>query len=96
MIKYRKVRYLIYFVFVQGAVLYAYYGQEEDFMLLRDKNINLNGRVMLVRAGRNSFAEKVGGFSRNYSITSMFTVSPLLLFFFPFLIILKNVFFLSK
>uniref|UniRef100_A0A3Q3WYC2 Transferrin receptor protein 1 n=1 Tax=Mola mola TaxID=94237 RepID=A0A3Q3WYC2_MOLML len=44
---------------VTGAVLYAHYGQEEDFMLLRDKNINLNGRVMLVRAGRNTFAEKV-------------------------------------
>lgn len=50
------------FFMVQGAVLYAYYGQEIDFRLLRDKNINLNGRVMLVRAGRISFAEKVGGF----------------------------------
>lgn len=47
---------------VQGAVLYAHYGQESDFRLLRDKNINLNGRVMLVRAGRITFAEKVGGF----------------------------------
>lgn len=80
------MRYLIDFVFVQGAVLYAYYGQEEDFMLLRDKNINLKGRVMLVRAGRNSFAEKVSGFSRNDSITSMFPFSPPLLLFFFFIL----------
>ncbi|XP_029309642.1 transferrin receptor 1a isoform X2 [Cottoperca gobio] len=44
---------------VKGAVLYAYYGQENDFMSLRGKNINMTGRVMLVRAGRISFAEKV-------------------------------------
>ncbi|MEQ2175049.1 hypothetical protein GOODEAATRI_014250 [Goodea atripinnis] len=42
-----------------GAVLYAHYGQEVDFRALRDKNINMNGRVMLVRAGKISFAEKV-------------------------------------
>ncbi|MEQ2249176.1 hypothetical protein ILYODFUR_026659 [Ilyodon furcidens] len=44
---------------VTGAVLYARYGQEVDFRALRDKNINMNGRVMLVRAGKISFAEKV-------------------------------------
>ncbi|XP_042285964.1 transferrin receptor protein 1-like [Thunnus maccoyii] len=44
---------------VTGAILYAYYGQESDFRLLQDRNINLNGRVMLVRAGKISFAEKV-------------------------------------
>ncbi|KAJ0011829.1 hypothetical protein NQD34_012804 [Periophthalmus magnuspinnatus] len=42
-----------------GAVLYAHYGRETDFSALRDKNIPMNGRVMLVRAGLNSFAEKV-------------------------------------
>ncbi|XP_073347503.1 transferrin receptor protein 1-like [Pagrus major] len=44
---------------VNGTVLYAYYGQENDFRVLRDKNINLTGRVLLVRAGKISFAEKV-------------------------------------
>uniref|UniRef100_A0A8C4GG21 Transferrin receptor protein 1 n=1 Tax=Dicentrarchus labrax TaxID=13489 RepID=A0A8C4GG21_DICLA len=44
---------------VTGAVLYAGYGQESDLMLLRDRNINLSGRVMLVKAGKISFAEKV-------------------------------------
>lgn len=51
-------------VFLQGAVLYAHYGQENDFMLLRGKNFNVNGRVILVRSGKISFAEKVGGFSK--------------------------------
>lgn len=49
---------------VQGSILYAYYGMENDFMLLRDRNINLSGKVMLVRAGKISFAEKVGAFSK--------------------------------
>ncbi|XP_037538027.1 transferrin receptor protein 1 [Nematolebias whitei] len=44
---------------VKGAALYASYGQEGDFRLLRDKNINMSGRVVLVRAGKISFAEKV-------------------------------------
>uniref|UniRef100_A0AAQ4R427 Transferrin receptor protein 1 n=1 Tax=Gasterosteus aculeatus aculeatus TaxID=481459 RepID=A0AAQ4R427_GASAC len=42
-----------------GGVLYAFYGQESDFQLLRDRNINMTDRVMLIRAGRISFAEKV-------------------------------------
>ncbi|KAM8727995.1 transferrin receptor protein 1-like [Acanthopagrus schlegelii] len=44
---------------VNGTVLYAYYGQESDLRVLRDKNINLTGRILLVRAGKISFAEKV-------------------------------------
>lgn len=54
---------------VNGTVLYAYYGQESDFKVLRDKNINLTGRVLLVRAGNISFAEKVGGFNKDPGIT---------------------------
>ncbi|TDH06268.1 hypothetical protein EPR50_G00129280 [Perca flavescens] len=44
---------------VTGAALYAHYGEENDLALLQDKSINLTGRVMLVRAGRISLAEKV-------------------------------------
>ncbi|XP_061696212.1 transferrin receptor 1a isoform X2 [Syngnathoides biaculeatus] len=44
---------------VEGAVLYAHYGQESDFRSLQSRNINMSGRVMLIRAGRISFAEKV-------------------------------------
>lgn len=46
-------------VLFQGAVLYAHYGQESDFRMLQGRNINLSGRVILVRAGKISFAEKV-------------------------------------
>ncbi|XP_059199992.1 transferrin receptor 1a isoform X2 [Centropristis striata] len=44
---------------VKGAVVYGYYGRDNDFSLLRDKNVNLTGKVMVVRAGRISYAEKV-------------------------------------
>ncbi|CAF97624.1 unnamed protein product, partial [Tetraodon nigroviridis] len=44
---------------VMGAVLYGHYGQESDLMMLQNKNLDLSGRVLLLRAGRNSFAEKV-------------------------------------
>uniref|UniRef100_A0A8D3BQX4 Transferrin receptor protein 1 n=1 Tax=Scophthalmus maximus TaxID=52904 RepID=A0A8D3BQX4_SCOMX len=44
---------------VTGAVVYAHYGQDKDFMMLQNKNFNLSGRVVLLRAGRISFAEKV-------------------------------------
>lgn len=41
--------------------MYAFYGEESHFNQLRDLNVNMSGRVMLVRAGKISFAEKVGG-----------------------------------
>ncbi|KAL7850974.1 hypothetical protein AOLI_G00213300 [Acnodon oligacanthus] len=43
----------------QGAALYAYYGQMDDLRRLQDLNIDLTGRVLLVRAGKISPAEKV-------------------------------------
>lgn len=62
-----KARITIFFAFwicflAQGAVLYAFYGEERDFSELQKAQINMNGKVMLVRAGRISFAEKVGVF----------------------------------
>ncbi|KAF3699035.1 Transferrin receptor protein 1 [Channa argus] len=44
---------------VTGAVVYAHYGREFDLTALTERNIELKGRVVLVRAGRISFAEKV-------------------------------------
>lgn len=49
---------------VTGAVLYAHYGRESDFTLLRAKNINMSGRVMLIRVGLITFAEKVANAAR--------------------------------
>nr|AIU36287.1 transferrin receptor [Megalobrama amblycephala] len=44
---------------VQGAALYAHYGRAEDFRRLQELNVDVNGKVVLVRAGLLSFAEKV-------------------------------------
>lgn len=43
----------------QGKPVYANYGRKEDFANLSQKNIPLNGSVVLVRAGKLTFAEKV-------------------------------------
>ncbi|KAF5902890.1 transferrin receptor protein 1-like [Clarias magur] len=43
----------------QGAVLYAHYGQRGDFKSLQDLNISSEGKIVLIRAGKISFAEKV-------------------------------------
>ncbi|XP_074859919.1 transferrin receptor protein 1 isoform X2 [Carettochelys insculpta] len=44
---------------VTGEPVYANYGQAEDFQELKAKKISINGSVVLVRAGKISFAEKV-------------------------------------
>uniref|UniRef100_A0AAZ1XMR4 Transferrin receptor protein 1 n=1 Tax=Oreochromis aureus TaxID=47969 RepID=A0AAZ1XMR4_OREAU len=61
----------------RGAVLYARYGEEKELKQLKDMNIDMNGRVMLVRAGRISFAEKVGGL---YSLGSLSIFVDVLIF----------------
>ncbi|KAJ8011140.1 hypothetical protein DPEC_G00055090 [Dallia pectoralis] len=43
----------------QGGALHGNYGEMDDLNKLQDKNIALDGRVLLVKAGRISFAEKV-------------------------------------
>ncbi|XP_043926226.1 transferrin receptor protein 1 [Protopterus annectens] len=42
----------------EGKLVYANFGRKEDFQLL-SQNVNINGCIVLVRAGKNSFAEKV-------------------------------------
>lgn len=44
---------------VQGAALYAHYGRAEDFRRLQELSVDVNGKVVLIRAGLLSFAEKV-------------------------------------
>uniref|UniRef100_A0A4W4ENY5 Transferrin receptor protein 1 n=1 Tax=Electrophorus electricus TaxID=8005 RepID=A0A4W4ENY5_ELEEL len=44
---------------LQGAVLYCYYGQVSDFRNLQDLKVSPKGKIVLVRAGKISFAEKV-------------------------------------
>lgn len=40
-----------------GAILYAHYGRSEDFMQLQERNVNISGRVVLVRIGHISYAQ---------------------------------------
>lgn len=44
---------------VEGPARYAHYGRVEDFRRLQEWNSDANGKVVLVRAGLISFAEKV-------------------------------------
>ncbi|XP_074070861.1 transferrin receptor protein 1 [Macrotis lagotis] len=44
---------------VNGSLVYANYGSKDDFKQLMLKNIPINGSVVLLRAGKLSFAEKV-------------------------------------
>ncbi|CAJ1071698.1 transferrin receptor protein 1-like [Xyrichtys novacula] len=60
-----------------GAALQANYGQEEDFKRLRDKGINMNGRVVLVKTGLISLAEKVANAAKmNVSAVLIYPDSP--------------------
>uniref|UniRef100_A0A8C1RJ02 Transferrin receptor protein 1 n=1 Tax=Cyprinus carpio TaxID=7962 RepID=A0A8C1RJ02_CYPCA len=51
--------YLAYSALKTGAALYAHYGRAGDFKRLQELNADINGKVVLVRAGLLSFAEKV-------------------------------------
>lgn len=44
---------------VQGPLVYGNYGRKQDLDYLRMKNIKLDGSVLLLRAGNQSFAEQV-------------------------------------
>ncbi|XP_070784193.1 transferrin receptor 1b [Enoplosus armatus] len=44
---------------VQGKLVYGNYGRQEDLDVLQKKNVELKGSVLLLRAGKISFAEQV-------------------------------------
>ncbi len=46
--------------------MYAHYGRAEDFRRLQELNVDINGKVVLVRAGLSIFAEKVGSLTCSY------------------------------
>ncbi|XP_048845231.1 transferrin receptor protein 1-like [Brienomyrus brachyistius] len=49
----------------QGRLIYAHFGKEEDFILLKQMRRNLTGSVALIRAGKLSFAEKVANAAKH-------------------------------
>ncbi|XP_070709410.1 transferrin receptor 1b [Pempheris klunzingeri] len=44
---------------VEGKLVYGNYGRQEDLDVLQKKNVELTGSVLLLRAGKISFAEQV-------------------------------------
>lgn len=44
---------------MQGALLYGHYGSESDLLVLQAKGVVLKNRIILLRAGKLSLAEKV-------------------------------------
>ncbi|XP_043854319.1 transferrin receptor protein 1 [Dromiciops gliroides] len=44
---------------VNGTLVYANYGSKDDFEALKSKKVAISGSVVLLRAGKLSFAEKV-------------------------------------
>ncbi|KAM3593197.1 uncharacterized protein V6R79_007719 [Siganus canaliculatus] len=44
---------------VQGKLVYGNYGRQDDLDVLQKKNVELRGSVLLLRAGKISFAEQV-------------------------------------
>lgn len=44
---------------VTGKLVYGHYGRKEDLEAVKSKNVAINGSVVLLRAGKISFAEQV-------------------------------------
>ncbi|XP_053293176.1 transferrin receptor 1a [Pleuronectes platessa] len=62
---------------VQGAVVYAHYATEEDFMMLANKNLNTSGKVLLVRAGKISYAAKVANAAKMNASAVLIYADPI-------------------
>ncbi|XP_048866472.1 transferrin receptor protein 1-like isoform X2 [Brienomyrus brachyistius] len=60
----------------QGRIIYSHYGQEEDFKVLLDKNINVTKAVVLMRAGKISFAEKVANAAKLGAVAVLIYPDP--------------------
>ncbi|XP_023660017.1 transferrin receptor protein 1-like [Paramormyrops kingsleyae] len=60
----------------QGRIIYSHYGQEEDFKFLLDTNINVTNAVVLMRAGKISFAEKVANAAKLGAVAVLIYPDP--------------------
>ncbi|KAG8445052.1 hypothetical protein GDO86_009987 [Hymenochirus boettgeri] len=67
---------------VTGNLVYCHYGSKEDFRLLKEKNINFSGNLVLVRSGVISLAEKVKN-AELYNATGVLIYPELPDFTFP-------------
>ncbi|KAG7487434.1 hypothetical protein MATL_G00023430 [Megalops atlanticus] len=60
----------------QGRVVYAHYGQPEDLKYVADMKIDLAGSVVLLRAGKISFAEKVANAAKVKAVAVLIYPDP--------------------
>ncbi|XP_023674311.1 transferrin receptor 1b [Paramormyrops kingsleyae] len=60
----------------QGRLVYAHFGKENDFILLKQMGVNLTGSVALVRAGKLSFAEKVANAAKHQVVAILIYPDP--------------------
>ncbi|XP_051970674.1 transferrin receptor protein 1-like [Xyrauchen texanus] len=59
-----------------GRVVYANYGLLEDLKDVKDSGVNLNGSVILLRAGKISMAQKVGNAAEQGAIAALIYPDP--------------------
>ncbi|KAL4660155.1 transferrin receptor protein 1 [Arapaima gigas] len=59
-----------------GPLVYAHYGMESDFHYLQGIGIDLTGSVVLLRAGKLSFAEKVANAAKQKAVAVLIYPDP--------------------
>ncbi|XP_053566253.1 transferrin receptor protein 1 [Bombina bombina] len=63
--------------YVTGSLVYCQYGRNEDFKNLQKENIDVAGRIVLVRSGIISISEKVANAERSKAIGVLIYPDPL-------------------
>ncbi|XP_077204157.1 transferrin receptor protein 1 [Paroedura picta] len=61
---------------VVGKPIYANFGRNEDFDTLKERKISINGTLILVRAGKIAFAEKVANAQKQGAVGVLIFPSP--------------------
>ncbi|KAI7792605.1 transferrin receptor 1b isoform X2 [Triplophysa rosa] len=60
----------------QGRVVYANYGEPQDLAILEENKLNLNGSVVLMRAGKISMAQKVANVAKKGAVAVLIYPDP--------------------
>ncbi|KAJ8384317.1 hypothetical protein AAFF_G00206740 [Aldrovandia affinis] len=60
----------------EGKLVYGNYGQEDDFQTAQGLGVQVNGSVVLLRAGKISFAEKVSNAAKMNAVAVLIYLDP--------------------
>ncbi|XP_065114458.1 transferrin receptor 1b [Paramisgurnus dabryanus] len=60
----------------QGRVVYANYGELQDLVIVNENKVNLNGSVVLMRAGKISMAQKVANVASKGAVAALIYPDP--------------------